>query len=246
MEARVHRVLIWTGPAMVVLWIGAFVLVAGFIPPHDPAASAEAITAIYAQNTGAIKIGMVVSMMGSALLVPWAVAISGQLKRITGARALADVQMVSCGLLSLEFITPIGVWMAASFRFDAQTPLVTQALNDLGWILFITVIWSIEVQFVAIGAAILIDRRPEPILPRWLGYLSFWAAVLLLPGGTAVFFKSGPFAWNGIIGFFCPLVAFSIWIISMTLVVHKALTRQIAEGSEPGVIPEPEKVAAAA
>jgi hypothetical protein len=237
MEAKVQRVLIWSGPAMVVLWVGAFLLIAGFIPPHDPGKTAEQIVRIYAQRTDAIKIGMVVSMFGSALLVPWAVAISGQLKRIDGGHALANVQMVSCALLSLEFITPIGVWMAASFRFDARSAEVTQALNDLGWILFMTVIWSLWVQLIAIGAAILIDRRDEPILSRWLGYLNLWVALLIIPAGLVLFFKSGPFAWNGVVGFYVPLTAFCIWMASTTLVVHRALTRQIAEGTEPGPVP---------
>jgi hypothetical protein len=244
MEAKVQRVLIWTGPAMMVFWVGAFLLVAGFIPPSDPGATAERIVQMYASHTGAIKIGMVFSMLGSALLVPFGVAISGQIKRIDGGRALADVQMVSCALLSLEFITPIAVWMAASFIFDTSPPQVTHAVHQLGWVLFMTVIWSLWVQLIAIGVAILIDRRPEPILPRWLGYLSFWVSILIIPAGIVLFFKTGPFAWNGIIGFFCPLVAFSAWIISMTLVVHKALNKQIAEGSEPGVIPVLDKVPA--
>jgi hypothetical protein len=246
MEAKVQRILIWTGPVMMIVWVGAFLLVAGFIPPSDPGATAEQIVHMYAERSGAIKIGLVFSMLGSALLVPFGVAISGQIKRIDGGRALADVQMVSCALLSLEFITPIGVWMAASFRFDAHSPEVTQAIHDLGWILFMTVIWSAWVQLLAIGVAILIDRREQPILPRWLGYMSFWVSLLIIPTGIVLFFKSGPFAWNGIIGFYGPLVAFSIWIISMTTVVHKALTRQIAEGSEPGVIPAADKVPAAA
>ena len=235
MEARVHRVLIWTGPAMVVLWIGAFLLVAGFIPPHDPGLTADQIVDKYVGHTGAIKFGMVVSMAASALLVPWAIAISGQLKRIDGARGLADVQMASCALLSLEFITPIGVWMATAFRFEDRAPDVTQAMNDLGWILFMTVIWSAWVQIIAIGAAILIDRRSDPILPRWLGYLNLWVAVLILPAGTVLYFKDGPFAWNGLLGFYLPLSAFCAWIASMTWCVHEALNRQIAEGSEPGL-----------
>jgi hypothetical protein len=86
MEAKVQRALIWSGPAMVVLWVGAFILLPGFIPPHDPEKTAEEIVRTYAGHTGAIKVGMIVSMAGSALLVPWAVAISGQLKRINGAR----------------------------------------------------------------------------------------------------------------------------------------------------------------
>jgi hypothetical protein len=246
MEAKVQRVLIWSGVGMVVLWLGAFLLIAGFVPPHDPSNTAAQIVSIYAGRTNAIKVGMVISMLGSALLVPFGVAISGQLKRIDGARALADVQMVSCALLSLEFITPIGVWMAAAFRFDARAADVTQALNDLGWILFMTVIWSLWVQLVAIGIAILLDRRAEPILPRWLGYLNLWAAVLILPAGIVLFFKSGPFAWNGIVGFFVPLTAFCLWIGSTTACVHRALNRQIAEGSEPGVSPLPERAPAPA
>lgn len=240
MEARVQRVLVWSGPAMVVLWVAAFVFIAGFFPPSEPSASADQIVDLYADHTGMIKLGMVISMAASALLVPWAVALSGQLKRIDGARALADVQMVSCALLSLEFITPIGVWMAAAFRFDGRAPDVTLAMHDLGWILFMTVIWSLEVQLLAIGAAILIDRRETPVLPRSLGYLSLWVALLIIPAGLVLYFKDGPFAWNGIVGLYIPLTAFTIWVFALTVAVHRALTVQIAEGTEPGTIAAPE------
>jgi hypothetical protein len=234
MEARVQRVLVWSGPVMVAMWVLAFVFVAGFFPPSAPSSTADQIVALYAEHTGLIKLGMVISMAASALLVPWAIALSGQLKRIDGARALADVQMVSCALLSLEFITPIGVWMAASFRYDGRAPDVTLAMHDLGWILFMTVIWSLEVQMVAIGAALLLDRNENPILPRALGYLSFWAALLIVPAGLVLYFKDGPWAWNGIIGLYIPLTAFVIWVFALTIAVHRALTAQIAEGSEPG------------
>ncbi|CQD17652.1 hypothetical protein BN1232_03966 [Mycobacterium lentiflavum] len=227
MEARVHRVLIWSGPAMIAVWLGAFLFIAGFIPPSRPSASAAEIVRLYADHSIAIKLGMVISMAGSALLVPWAIAISGQIRRIDGAKALADVQMVSCALLSLEFITPIGVWMAVSFRYDDRAPDVTRALHDLGWILFMTVIWSLWVQLLAIAAAILIDRRSEPVLPRWLGYLSLWVAMLIIPAGLVLFFKHGPFAWNGVVGLYIPLTAFVIWVMSMTITIHQKLSREI-------------------
>src|SRR5581483_11906283 len=81
--------------------------------------------------------------------------------------------------------------MAASFRFDAHSAEVTQAIHDLG-------------------------------------------GVLIIPAGIVHLFTSGPLAWNGIMGFFCPLVAYSVRIISMTVVVHTRLSHQMAEGSEPG------------
>lgn len=227
LEMKVQRILVWSGLGMVVLWLGAFLFIAGFIPPSRPNATSAAIVDLYNSRSGAIKIGMVVSMLGSALLVPYAVAISGQLKRINGARALADIQMVSCALLSLEFITPIGVWMATGFRIEGRSADVTRALHDLGWILFMTVIWSLFVQLIAIAAAILIDRQPNPILPRWLGYLNLWVALLIIPAGTVLFFKDGPLAWNGLVGLYIPLTAFVIWIVCMSTVIHKNLTRQI-------------------
>lgn len=123
--------------------------------------------------------------------------------------------------------------MATSFRFDGRAPEVTESMHDIGWILFMTVIWSLEVQMIAIGAALLLDRSEKPVLPRVLGYLSFWAALLIVPAGLVLYFKDGPWAWNGVIGLYIPLTAFVIWVCAMTIAVHRALTLQIAEGSEP-------------
>jgi len=234
MEARVQRFLIWCGPGMILLWLAAFFLIAGFFPPSDPAASAEGIVRLYADNSTGIRVGMVISMLGSALLVPYAVAISGQLKRIEGAKALADTQMVSCALLSLEFITPIGIWMAVAYRFDDRAADVTRAMHDMGWILFMTEVWSLWVQLSSIAIAILIDRKAQPIFPRWIAYLNLWVAVMIIPTGTVLFFKGGVFAWNGLMGLYVPLTSFVIWIACMTWTVHQNLTRQIVEGEEPG------------
>ena len=227
MEARVQRVLIWAGPLMVLIWFATFIFVMGFFPPSRPNATPEEIRRLYADNTVLIKLGLVIVMAASALLVPWAAAISGQLKRIDGAKALAATQFVSCGLLSLEFITPIGVWMAAAFRFDGRSAEITEALHDIGWILFVTVIWSLWVQMWCIVVAIFIDRGTEPVLPRWLAYLTAWAAILITPAGLVLFFKEGPFAWNGLVGIYIPLAAFAIWMGAISYEVHKALTRQI-------------------
>jgi hypothetical protein len=230
-EARVQRVLVWAGPAMICLWVFAFVLIAKFIPPHDPAAPARAIADIYREDGDRIRAGLVLTMAAAALLVPWSVAIAGQVMRIEGARALAVVQLLCCALLSLEFIFPVGIWMTASFRPDTTAVAITQALDDLGWILFVGVVWSVEVQMICLGWAILMDRTPRPVYPRWTGYLNLWVAVTVSPGALVSFFKDGPLAWNGILPFYIPLVVFALWIGSMTWATHRALTLQIADAA---------------
>lgn len=232
LEAKVQRVLIWTGPLMLILWLVSFSL-AGFLPPHKPSASADQIMDLYNAHPTMIRVMMVITMAASALLVPWCIAIAGQVRRIPGGKALATTQMISCSLLSLEFIYPVGIWMATAFRSDDRPADVTRALNDVGWILFVLVIWSVWIQMLAIAAAVLIDNRPEPILPRWVGYLSLWVAVIIIPAGLVLFFKTGPWAWNGLVGFWIPLCALVIWILAMTWTVHQAITKQIAEGNGP-------------
>jgi hypothetical protein len=123
--------------------------------------------------------------------------------------------------------------MASAFRSDDRPADLTRALNDVGWTLFVLVIWSLWVQMLAIAAAVLIDNRPEPILPRCVGYLSLRAAILVIPAGLILFFKTGPWAWNGLVGFFIPLTALVTWMLSMTWTVHQALNKQIAEGTGP-------------
>ena len=233
LEAKVQRILIWLGPLMLLLWLVAF-SAAGFLPPHRPSATSNQIADIYNAHPTLIRVMLVITMAASALLVPWCVAIAGQIRRIPGARALATVQMISCSLLSLEFIYPVGIWMANSFRADDRPADVTRALNDVGWILFVLVIWSVWIQMLAIAAAVLLDRKAEPILPHWLGYLSLWVALIIVPAGLVLFFKTGPWAWNGLVGFWIPLCALVSWMLAMTWTVHQALTKQIAEGSEPG------------
>ncbi|MUL65919.1 hypothetical protein BOO86_15695 [Mycobacterium sp. CBMA 234] len=232
LEAKVQRLLIWLGPLMLVLWLVAFAA-SGFLPPHRPSATSAQITQLYNDHPTMIRVMMVITMAASALLVPWCVAIAGQIRRIPGAKALATTQMISCSLLSLEFIYPVGIWMTTAFRSDDRPIDITRAFNDMGWILFVLVIWSVWVQMLAIAAAVLLDKHPEPVLPRWVGYLSLWVALIIIPAGLVLFFKTGPWAWNGVVGFWIPLTALVTWMLSMTWTVHQALNKQIAQGAGP-------------
>ncbi|WP_182379335.1 hypothetical protein [Nocardioides sp. WS12] len=236
MEARTQRVLIWSGPLMVLLFLISFLFLAGFIPPSSPSDSAADTYDLYAGSHTGIKVGMVLAMIGSALLTPWGVAISGQIKRIRGARALADTQMLSSALGALTFIIPITLWIGAAYRYDERSADVTQTLHDIGWLQFVCVVWVLFIQMVAIGWAILIDDREDPVLPRWVGYLSLWAAAGVFPAGLVPFFWDGPFAWNGAIGFYLPLVAFCCWMLSTSWAVFVAVKKQVADGTEPGVL----------
>jgi hypothetical protein len=56
---------------------------------------------------------------------------------------------------------------------------------------------------------------------RWVGYAKLM--ILFLPGALLPFFHAGPFAWNGIIGFWLVAVAFFGWIFMMWRMTVRAI-----------------------
>jgi hypothetical protein len=84
-------------------------------------------------------------------------------------------------------------------------------------------------QMVCIAVAGFMDKSERPTWPRWVSYFHLWVGLSGAGGGLAVFFKSGPFAWNGVVGIYIPLVLFATWLIISTTVLHQAVKRQAEE-----------------
>jgi hypothetical protein len=69
------------------------------------------------------------------------------------------------------------------------------------------------------------DRNASPEMPRWVGFMNLWVAVLFIPGGFLTFFKTGPFAWNGVFVYWIPLVVFLGWYLVMVVLLRQGALR---------------------
>jgi hypothetical protein len=85
------------------------------------------------------------------------------------------------------------------------------------------------VLVLATGVAILQDDADEPILPRWLGYLNVWCALLFAPAGLMPFFKTGPLDWRGLISLWLGFAAFGLWLVASSWTLDRAIRRQALE-----------------
>jgi len=230
-NARYQRMCIWCGPVLAVLFLFGFGVLARFIPPPDPALAAEAIAAKYRGDAFRIRLGMELSMWAGALSLPWAVAISVQMKRIEGAFSpLTYVQLGMGILLVPEFIIPFYFFLTAAYRPERSVEVI-QTLNDLGWLPFDGLIYTVCLEALVIGIAILGDKQERPVFPRWVGYLNVWCALLMAPAGLDFFFKSGPLAWNGMIAWWVLFVAFFVWLAVMTTTTLRAISNHESEFS---------------
>lgn len=217
---------VWCGAGMLGLWIIGFLVFADFVPPPSPQDTPQEVAAMYRENTNGIRVGLVLTVFGSALLAPFIAVISVQLHRIEGRSApLAYAQLALGAALPVVFILPIMFLQVAAFRPDRPAQSL-QDLNDIGWLMFIAVVSTAVVEILLIGLCILQDTRPEPVFPRWAGYYNLWVGLLLMPGGVTVFFKHGPLAWNGLLTWWVPLAVFASWLAVMTVLLLRAIDAQ--------------------
>jgi hypothetical protein len=56
-----------------------------------------------------------------------------------------------------------------------------------------------------------------------MGYANLWLMVGLLLGIFIPFFKTGPLAWNGVIGFWVVATAFFVWVFLMWSLTVRAI-----------------------
>jgi hypothetical protein len=51
-----------------------------------------------------------------------------------------------------------------------------------------------------------------------------------VPGSLIALFKSGPFAWNGLLSFWVAAFAFGIWVLVCVWAMRRALLRGLRAG----------------
>ncbi len=223
MNRTVHKFCAWSGALCLITMAIGFVLMAGFIPTRSPSQSAAETSQWILENRDMIRWGMILTMFSAGLLQPFYTEITLQMRRIEGRYpALALIQFGLGTLLVLEFIYLVFFWQTATYRVD-RAPELIQLLNDMAWIPFVGLSSTVVLGTAVFGIAILLDRRPQPVFPRWLGYFNLWAALMFTPGTFNVFFQDGPLAWNGIIAWYLPVAVFAIWLVVISIYLSKAV-----------------------
>lgn len=228
MNIRNQLICAWSVPLfMVMLGIG-FGGLAGYIPPTPPGDNAQEVADFYRDNTQLIRTGIVLTMLGGALLVPWVSVFAHQLGRAEGKPAvMARTQMLAGAMVAIIIVIPCMLWTAAAYRPDRDPELVL-VLSDVGWFFFILALSLPVVQMSAIAIAIL-GADNETVFPRWLGYANAWFALLLMPGIMCTYFKDGVFAWNGLVGWWITILTFfAFWTVN-SVMLFKAIRQEEAE-----------------
>jgi hypothetical protein len=237
-DRRIRLLLIRSAIPLLFLMFGGLTI-AGFIIPIPPSNTAEQVVAQYTEDNFQIKVGLVVSFMAVLLLLAFGSGIAAQTKKIKGLPpALVYMQIASLGSASLIFVIPWFIWQTAAYRLD-RAPSEMLLLNDLGWMAFVFAYIAFTAWNFAIALCIFVDRSETPVYPRWMGYYNIFVGLSFVPDQFIPFFKTGIFAWNGLIPYYIPFAIYGMWIIVMIVMTVKAIRREEAEEAAATVVVAP-------
>jgi hypothetical protein len=227
--SRNLMLLVWTGPVGIALVLLGWMVFAGFLPPPSPALPAHRVAEVWATHTNLKRLGMILCVWGGSLYVPFTVAVGILLRRSESGERVLSTAQTALGTFGTVFFS-LNFLMLAVVAYRPDQPVqVIQPLHDFGFIMTFAPVAPFTFQYFAIGVAILQDRASVPTFPRWVAYVNFWIAILLIPASAIPFFKTGPMAWNGILSFWIPVAVFVAWFVVMFWVMRDAVMRSPAQ-----------------
>lgn len=224
-KSRLHMLGAWCGVGYVAAVVIGWIAVAGFFPLHQPASGAAEISAIFVADANRIRAGMIIVMFAALIMIPFAALISQLLARVEGGPGLLTYTALlgGAGTMVLTFYPAIW-WLVAAFRPERAADII-HLMNDMAWLQFIGGVSMYDALPLAIAAAAFCDTSKHPIFPRWVGWYNLWVILMILPDMLLFFFHEGPFAWNGLFGFWVPLAGFGSWWLVMFYVLRRAVLR---------------------
>ncbi len=236
-ELRLQRLGAWSGSVMILLYGTAFSGLAQLFPPLSPTDSPTEIAGFIVEHKVMMRFGIAAALLSAVIALPFLAVVVLRIRRAEGRWGMLSLtQLFAATIFVPALIFPLIVLAAAAFRPEQRSPEVTQALNDVFWLMFIGIVGTIVVQNITLAAAAFVDDSDPPTFPRWYGYFNLWVATLSLPGALVVVFNDGPLAWNGVFAFYIPGIVLVLWIFVTSYVMLRGIGAQ-QRGEESPVSP---------
>lgn len=200
----------------------------GVLPPPSPNAPAAETAAWYQGDSTVKMLGFAGAAVGLGLVGPLTIAITMQMLRIEGRWPTMSFLNLAAGLFTWVItIVPMIILCVAAFRPERDVE-VTQAIHDLGYIMFFMGFAPFAAQDVAIAVAVLRDKAADRVYPRWVAWFNLWVGFIFLPAAVIPFFKVGPFTYRGLLAFWLPTMIYGLWAIVMAHMTRKAIHAEAA------------------
>jgi hypothetical protein len=224
-QMNFQRVGAWSGIVCAVLFFLGL-LAGGLIPLPSPGWSASRVASFYQVHATGIRFGSGLILVSGMFYLPYVAVMSAQMRRMKGVHpAVHYAQLASGSVAAFTFFLPAMLLAVTAFRPE-RSPDLTLLLNDMSMIALVAPWPPFMTESFAFAFGILTDRSDPPALPRWLAYLNIVAPIIFVPSLALPFYRSGPLAWNGLVVFWIPAVAFGFQLMANTVMLLKSIRQE--------------------
>jgi hypothetical protein len=224
-----HYACISSGLLCSAFFFAAFIA-AGFIPPISPAWEPERVKEHYIHHQTGMHIAAILMMCAGMFFIPYVAVISQQMRRIPNIPWILPMMQLAAGAANVfTFCLPPMVLGVAAYRTD-RSPEMFEFMNDMFWLFAIMPFQTFMPMSWTLAYAILIDKRKQPLYPKYMAVLNFCAPIMFCWGLAVHIVHSGVFSWNGALGFWVPLGFFGATFSGDTYFLFKAVKLQYSEG----------------
>ena len=227
------KLMAWSGPIFFTLFFVMWGLLADNFPPMSPNLSAEAMKTHYLDKGLAITIGMSVCMVGGAFYMTWGCAVSRLMRRIEGPEGMfSNLEMMGATITFTPIVVACGIWLVAAMQAAVLSAEIIQSMYLLGWMIIDIAYMVTSFQIMGASIVFLSDTREKKLIPAWVSWWGWVTIASFFPVSLIPFFKTGPFAFNGLFNFWVAFPTWYVWIVSMSIYVIKAINRvEIEDGA---------------
>lgn len=233
-DSSIATAFVYTGVVLVASLVVTQGFLMGFIPPPSPALPANELAQIFIERKSSIRIGTLIQCICYTFWLTWAMSVACYIRRMErGAPVLTYASIANIGGGYVFFLLMPITWATLAFRPEEMSPNFLQIMNDWVWFVFILSWPPFAVFMLFIAVAVFRDHNVPTIFPRWVAFFNVWTAILIIPAGLIEFFKTGPFAYNGLISFWFVFIIFFGWILVMSVVTLRAIAMDKRAASSP-------------
>lgn len=241
LSERSQIFIVWWALALAGIFGVTLIFLFHMVPPPYATLTAEQIRDWYLSRDTEIKIGATLAGYAGGCMLPlWAV-IAMQIHRQERGRPIWTTMAALGGaMMSLFLVIPSLCFGVAAYT-PGRSADATAIMHEFGVLSLLTTDQYFIFNWAAvIAVCFMTQRAPHSPFPRWFGYFTIWVGVMLEAGALAFNFRTGPFAWDGLLVFWLPILLFSLWTGIMSYLLLTRLSRQRADAmSSPELITTP-------